>query len=85
MTSEELAKQLAVIEDHAPKLRTAGVTSLKLGDIELVLEPAEPPTATFGDDEDEDEPSLSPLDDPATFGKSKVPRRRRIAEETDSD
>lgn len=82
MTNDDLAAQLATIEQHAPKLREAGVRSLKLGDLELELAPADPPDIVFGDDDDNDQadgakPSPPPLDDPTTFNRSSVPSRRR--------
>jgi hypothetical protein len=61
----DLAKQLELIELHAPLLRAAGVHSLAIGEISMVLLPPEP-TALI--DIGTAEPPRATLDDNETYG-----------------
>lgn len=87
MTNEDLAAQLTTIAEHAPKLRKAGVTSLKLGAVELVLAPDDPPDAElFGNDDETDDQPSNPLDAPETFNRTDgTPSRRRRLINGESD
>lgn len=72
MTLEETLKTLA---EHAPRLRTAGVRTLKVGDLSVTLAPPDPPIV---EDDGDDKDANDPLDDPATFGRlSGVPGYQR--------
>jgi hypothetical protein len=65
MTMTDLAKQLELIAAHAPKLRDAGVQSLSIEGISMVLAPPDPPTPT---DTPGDPKSTRDLDDAVTYG-----------------
>lgn len=91
MTTTSLLEVVQLLEDHAPKLRAAGVRSLAVGDVHVELLPAEPELEDDrGDtDEDQDEDSDA-LNSPATYGLkpgARVPgfpnARRRGASEDD--
>lgn len=81
-----LAEQLALIAEHAPHLRKAGVTSFTAKDCSFTLAPyLEPgPTQQTKADAVEEEP-VDPLDDPMTFGRRTgvpgFPRRKRAEDE----
>jgi hypothetical protein len=64
---DDLAAQLALIASHAPKLRTAGVQSLTIGGLSLVLLPPDPPESLDLAPAESDEPR-SALEDPASYG-----------------
>ncbi len=84
MTNEDLQAKLDTMAVAAPKLRAAGISGrVKVGDIEFDVEPAAP---AFGDDDDADDQSTNPLDDPATFNRqSGAPSRRRRLIDGESD
>jgi hypothetical protein len=63
----DLAARLALLAEHAPKLRRAGVSSLTIDDITIGLLPPDPPEPQ--PDEETHEPT-GELDDPMTFGRS---------------
>lgn len=69
-----LKETLETLAEHAPRLRAAGVRTLKVGDLSVTLAPPDPPLV----DDDDDDDASSPLDDPATFGRlSGVPGYQR--------
>ena len=61
----DLAKQLDILIDRAPKLRAAGFQSLRVGDISMELAPpaVEAPESIKGDDK-----QARDIDDAVTFG-----------------
>lgn len=63
-----LADSLQLIAEHAPKLRAAGVHSLAIDGITLVLLPPDPPAPVEQPDNDDAIPT-SDLDDPTTYGR----------------
>ncbi len=68
------AELLDLIIDRAPRLRSAGISSVNLESISFTLAPADAPIEVAADDEDE----VDALHDPATFGRRKsVPGQRR--------
>lgn len=85
MTSDDLAKALAVLAEHAPRLRSAGVLELSVGDVRAVLANAEPATSDDDDDDESEGDDRRPaLHDPATFGRrGGVPRRRDLHPDDD--
>jgi hypothetical protein len=86
MTKTDLAETLKLIEEHAPKLRAAGVTSLAIGDIELQLATPEQPDVPLDMEKDEDGDDRPPLDDPATFGRKKrVPGRQPMPRDQEAE
>jgi len=74
MSPADLRASLDVVAQQAKVLREAGVQSVKIGDLELVLLPVDPPDVVMTDD---DKRTLGALDDPDTFGGRPPPRRRR--------
>ena len=79
MSPADLRASLDVVAQQAKVLREAGVQSVKIGDLELVLLPPDPPDVDL---DDEERPTVSALDDPDTFGGRPPPRRRRPEHET---
>ena len=70
MTEMTLAERLTVIAEHAPKLRVAGVQSLTIDGIALVLAPPDDPAPL----KDEESELVDPANDPLTYGRTgKVP------------
>ncbi len=66
---------LAMIQARAPELRKAGILALELEGLKVTFAPYEPEPA-FSDEEDD--PELDVLEDPATYGNKKtVPGRRK--------
>jgi hypothetical protein len=65
MSTNDLPGLLALIEERAPRLRTAGVQSLIVGGVTMVLAPADPPQAV---DIVEDDQPRSLMDDPEAYG-----------------
>jgi hypothetical protein len=80
MSPADLRASLDVVAQQAKVLREAGVQSVKIGDLELVLLPPDPPDVDL--DDDDEKQALSALDDPDTFGGRPPPRRRRPEHET---
>jgi hypothetical protein len=77
MTSKEAADLLDLIENHAPRLRDAGVRGIvQLGDVRFSIgEASADGTATAEEEEADD-----PLNDPATYGlrsSAPIPGSRR--------
>lgn len=68
-----------LIVKRAPDLREAGVLSLSVGEVHVVLAPAEPPE-TADEKSTEPEQYSDPLDDPATYARGGVPRFEREPE-----
>jgi hypothetical protein len=74
------AELLDLIIDRAPKLRAAGVSHVALDGASFSLVPQETAAAPVDDDGDGESPD--PLNDPATFGRTKsVPGQRRDLED----
>jgi hypothetical protein len=65
--ADDLAAQLALIASHAPKLRNAGVQSLTIGGLSLVLLPPDPPAPLVSTETESTEPR-SALEDPNSYG-----------------
>lgn len=63
----DLTETLRVITEHAPRLRAAGVQSLSIDGIAMVLLPPDPPALEQSADADR-EPT-NDLDDPTTYGR----------------
>ncbi len=77
--TDDLAAQFALIAAHAPRLRSAGVQSLTIGDLSVVLLPPDPPMAQEVTDAELEEPRNA-LDDASTYGlpeDAEVPGFRR--------
>lgn len=75
-----LAESLRLIAEHAPKLRAAGVQSLTVDGVSMVLLPPDPPAYVAPALTDEDEQPVSLLDDPSAYGLpdgAEVPGFRR--------
>jgi hypothetical protein len=64
---KDLAAQLAILAEHAPRLRAAGIQHLKVADLELVLAPPDPSPVIELGAADAEEPR-GVLDDASTYG-----------------
>jgi len=75
----DISTTLRVIAEHAPKLRAAGVHSLTVDGVSMVLLPPDP--APMPEQQaTEDTSPTSDMDDPATYGRpegSELPGFRR--------
>lgn len=66
MTPKAFADKLALLTEHAPGLRRAGVRSLTVGDVTVTLAPPDVEPGPRG----EAYVSTDPLSDPDTYGFS---------------
>ena len=69
----DLNDTLRTIAEHAPKLRAAGVQSLSIDGIAMVLSPPEPRPYVSTEPEqkvDEDDTPKRDADDPTTYGRA---------------
>jgi hypothetical protein len=64
---DDLATQLTLIARHAPILREAGVQSLTVGEISMVLLPPDPPPMEEAASGEPDQP-VSLMEDPESYG-----------------
>lgn len=83
----QLSEQLELVAEYAERLRKAGLTYLRLGEVVMKIQPPEEVFVTHGSIKDEKVYSdLPPLDDPDTFPGGRVPRfRRPPGNEDDAD
>ncbi len=66
-SSDGLNAAILLVIEHAPRLRTAGVHSLSIDGVAMVLLPPEPPSPQVSPP-DEDEAPRDLLHDPSAYG-----------------